>query len=225
MKINVVFPNQRLLIDVTSLHTVLDVKGKIKAIVKHDSDAISPTNITQKSEFILMYNRTPLNNNIIISDIGLVSGSTLKCRYVETPKYNLQIFVTYSSEVLQLRDEIDIKTLTIGQLRHSLQNKLGIPVSMFHIIQPQNNRELFDEHTMDYYNITEGDTLNLEVWDDTRILLVAAFQCDISQTLNNIPSYYDNPCLNRYLLKVVLFIAAHMDYTKLAAQLLQRGVR
>ena len=224
MKINIIFLKQRFVVDVNPTDTILHLKQQIKVFLRQAVDVISPNSL-KKSMFVLFCNGSVLHDDIVISDIGLVSGSSLKCQYIETQKSKLHIIVKFSSAVVELRDEINMETLTIGELRDILQNKLGIPVSMFRLRHPDKKRELFDPHNMTFYAIKEGDTLNLEVWHHTKMFLLAAFRHDISQTIRNLPSYHDNPSLNRYLLRVALFIAAHMDDTKLATQVLQRGIR
>ena len=79
------------------------------------------------------------------------------------------------------------------------------------------------EHPFELFRI---DCHNfLKVWEETRQLVVAALGGDISRTLSLIPSYIATPNLNRYCLRIVLFVAAHMDEVNLAAQILQRGIR
>lgn len=179
----------------------------------------------KRQQFMLLYNGGSLNDDCTVSEVGLVSGSTLRCRYVPTTPYVLKIHVKFLLKDIEIHDEISTENSTVGDLRTHIQNTLGIPVSVFNLQQVSEKRDLFDNRELSYYGIKYGDTLILDVWKGTKELLISALNDDNSHTLTNVPSYHDNPILNRYYLKVALFIAAHHDFVNLAAQVLQRGGR
>ena len=60
-------------------------------------------------------------------------------------------------------DEVSIEETTVGQLRSIIQNKQGIPVSMFRLRKKNDNNRLFDSHHLSYYGIQKGDSVVLEV--------------------------------------------------------------
>lgn len=120
---------------------------------------------------------------------------------------------------------MDFTSATIGDVRVILQNIIGIPMSIFFLTKTNCDLELYDMHGLTYYDIKEADLMELCLLKATKGVIIGALNSDISKTMSSLPSFHDNPTLNRYLLRTTLFIAAHFDYTKLAALVLQRGIR
>lgn len=225
MKVNVRYEKQRFIVGIQSTDTIYQVKQKIQRAV----DVVQPVNSIMTDTVpcsTLYFAGTSLHDDMVVNDIGIVSGSTLLYKYTEMQRSVLKVYVKFLKKTIELSKECDISSMTVGDVRVYLQNQIGIPVSMFYIVQTVNStRELFDIHDLTYYNITEGDTLVLHIWKGTRRVVMNAMNSDISGTMSNLPNFYENPSLNRYLLRVVLFIAAHFDHMKLAAQVLLQGIR
>ena len=90
-------------------------------------------------------------------------GTTLRWKIIKKLPFKLRILVRCMCRVVELRDEISFERTTIGEVRHLLQNQIGIPVSAFTLKQLDKKRMLFDSYSLDDYQIVEGDTLILEV--------------------------------------------------------------
>ena len=65
----------------------------------------------------------------------------------------------------------------------------------------------------------------MDLWAGSERFIVSALNGDISRTMASVPPYQDDPDMNRFFLRVSLFVAAHMDYVNLAAQAQLHGVR
>lgn len=227
MKITALYKRHSFPIIIDPTDTFKIIRRKIRI------EICSRINLSHEWELRLYLHGVFMPDNIVANDIGLKSGDRLQCRFNEKINSALLVFVKYDKRTVELREKICFETSTVEHLRVILQNKLGIPVSLFRLVQvkqsglnlKEHRREFFDIHTLKHYDISEGDVIHLEVWKDTKGFLIGALKGDIIQTLNSIPSYYDNSDLNRYLLRVALFIAAHKNFTKLAVQIIQRGIR
>ena len=228
MKLNVFTKKKRFLIDVDQSFSIWEVK---EVIAETLNLSISPcnkeeTDACKNKDYIHLYlNSTPLPNECTVGEIGLKSGATIRCKRIHQTPFTLKVLVPCLSRAIILTDEVSIIETTVGELRSLLQNRLGLPVSTFRLQKKQDKRLLFDNHSLLYYDVNIGDTLVLEVWEETQDFIVAAMSGDISRTISLIPSYSSKPSLNRYCLRVALFIAAHMDEVNLATEVLQRGVR
>ncbi|XP_057298439.1 protein ANKUB1-like isoform X2 [Hydractinia symbiolongicarpus] len=227
MKITALYKRHTFPITIDPTDTFKIIRRKIRI------EICNTINLSHKWELRLYLHGVLMPDNIVANDIGLKSGDRLHCRFKEKISSELLVLVKYDKRTVELREKICFETSTVEHLRVLLQNKLGIPVSLFRLVQvkesvlnlKEHRRELFDIHTLKHYDITEGDIIHLEVWKNTKSFLIGALKGDIIQTLNSIPSYYDNSDLNRYLLRVALFIAAHKNFAKLAVQIMQRGIR
>ena len=224
MKVNVLFNSNRYVIEVGPLHSVAKLKQQLISKVKLNVNILPPEGHAMP-KFVIYFHHTPLPDDILLYDIGLIPGSTIHCTQIFKPKSFLKIYIKYSSKFVEIHDDLDPEITTIGELRVMLQNRLGIPVSVFRLIQEKHNQELYDIHPLCYYKIQEGEVLILEIWKGFKPFLLAALREDIVETVANIPSYHEDPSLNRYLLRVGLFIAAHFNYIKLAAVIMQYGIR
>ena len=160
-----------------------------------------------------------------MEEIGLKSGATVRCKHIRKLPYELKILVPSLSRTIELRRRISMGKTTVGELRSVLQNRIGLPVSMFRIQQKDNNQMLFDNHSLACYGINVGDTLLFEVWEGTDDFVVAAMSGAVSNTISSMPSQFENLSLNLFCSRVALFIAAHFDNLNLATELLQRGIR
>lgn len=225
MKINVRYGKRRYIVHILSTDTIYKVKQKIQRIA-HVTELVTSIMSEVVPRSTLFFAGTSLHDDMIVNDIGIVSGSTLLYKYIETEKSRLKVCVNFLKKTIELGTDSDISLMTIGDIRVLLQNQIGIPVSMFYLVHPVNvTRELFDIHDLTYYDIHKGETLVLHLWKGTRRVVMNAMNSDISGTMSHLPDFYENPSLNRYLLRVALFIAAHFDHMKLAAQVLLQGIR
>ena len=231
MKLNVLMSSKkkRFTIDVDQSSLIWEVKRIIAEVLnlsislgnreKYDANQ-------NKDYYIqLFFNRITLRNDCTVEEMQLQSGSTIHCKLIYPTPYILQIAVPCLSKKITFENEVSITETKIGDLRGILQNKLGLPVSTFWLQKKDDRRLLFDNQLLSYYDVNNGDTLILDVWEEIEELLVAAMTGDISHTLSLIPNYWSKPSLNRYCLRVILFIAAHTNEVNLAAEILQRKVR
>ena len=227
MKLTVASKHERFVIDVNQSCTIEQMKSVIANVLGLNASTTKANNSTKQNDsFQLLLHGRILNDDCTAQEVGLVSGSTLHCRIMKRFPYVLKIEIPWLGRTVELRDrDVCIETSTIGEVKSLLQNHVGIPVSIFDLRERNGKHVLFDNRRLHYYGISEGDTLFMNVWKGAKQLILSALNGDISQTVESVPSYHENHNLYRYYFKVVLFIAAHMDFVNLAAQVLQRGIR
>lgn len=222
MQIHVRYGKQRLVLETTPNDRVSDIRERLKAILKISE--LLPYKSTDPSKLQLMCNNVKLGDTLALADVGLKSGEMITCELIEKAKIFLRINVKFLKRIHKMHEVLDLRTMYVHELRQILQNKLGLPVSCFRLLD---NKQvpLFDCHTLGYYGIMDGSTLHLDTWDDWTHFLVSAFNGDINETLEHITNWQKDIRMNRYQMRVACFIAAHMDLAQLAAQLIKRGVR
>ena len=106
-----------------------------------------------------------------------------------------------------------------------MQNNLGLPVSAFSLKHPKQQCQLYDQHLLQTYKITIGDTIDLVVWEKSDVLLKAIFHDDVSKPNSVIKMYFDDYYVYSYFWRVVLLVTAHYNYKSIAAIEIQEGIR
>lgn len=220
MRVNILFEDQRYKLDVKPHDTTDTLLPRIKKLINFEPFLSSPYVLTE-TLLQLYYADVLLHPGLLIGDAGIVSGSTIKCKCFEKTLGNLKVNVRFLSTSVEIKDYSTV--LKIGDIRTTLQNRLGIPVSVFRLFK--GNVVLYDMHILKYYGIEKGEIINLELLEGTSNLITAALKGDIVKTLDYIPNYHESPHYNRYLSHVALFIAAHKDLAKLAYHTMLQGAR
>ena len=222
MKIKVAYKNQRFEMDIEKKETVHGLRNRIKDALSI-YELICPKSV-DLAKLQLLYNGVVLQDEHILYNLGVKSGDLIKCSHIEKPKVYLRVHIHFLKRIHKIREPTEVRGMTVETLKSNLQNKIGIPVSCFRLLS-EDNVPLFDCNTLGYYDITEGSVIHMETWSKWTTFLVSALNGDLIETFENIPSFAFDPVMNRYQYRVALFIAAHMDHTQLAAQLMHRGAR
>ena len=226
MKLNVVTSGKRFLINVDERSTILKVKRTIRKFLHVNSPMLGEEGDEKDEEYLQPYhNRTLLPDALTLQETGLQSGTTVRCVCITTRPYTLKIFVPCLAKSVLLREEVTIDGSSVGEVKTLVQSKLGLPVSSFKLKRETDDVPMFDEHSLSYYGIEHGELLVVVVWKDVERVLVASMKDDISQTFFILPNIRNKPRLNRYCLRIILFVAAHMDFVNLASEVINCGIR
>ncbi|XP_078485407.1 protein ANKUB1-like [Ciona intestinalis] len=227
MRITIVLEDARHSMDVQPEDKVRDLKDQIEKNL-----LVQTIDDKRMGKFLEMkFGGAALNDDWVVQDLGLVSGSVLKCAMKIVDKPKLNVYLGYNKDTLHIMDDIDPITTTIGSIRSLLSSTLGIPVSAFNLSvnsrnsNPNNKmskRELFDRNTMDYYGLEIGSTIILDLWDGWNELILAA----ISGHENVVSQYlsWDRPVRN-FQQRTALYIASHRGYMGLATAMMKRGAK
>eukprot|EP00118_Oscarella_pearsei_P012141 m.86769 g.86769 ORF g.86769 m.86769 type:complete len:525 (+) comp36512_c1_seq4:1661-3235(+) len=191
--------------------------GRLKALLREKYDLYDVDKSGNKT-LVLSFNSTPLQDDWILSDIGIPSGSTLHFYVADDKAPSLLIFCAFSNEKVALY-EIHVGRARVSQLKRLVMSRTGVPCSVFRLLYEES--QLFDCHDLDHYGIIRGSIVRMETWDGWNAFLNAARKGQSKQVVENL--FPDNPETAEYQRRVALFIAAHFGHTDLAATMLKMG--
>ena len=86
----------------------------------------------------------------------------------------------------------------------------------------QNDKEMFDGHTIDDYGIDIGCTVDIGTWDGWNEMLNLCTLGFATQAVQHLAS---NELVARFQQKVMLYMAAHFNHVDLAVTLLRMGIK
>lgn len=216
------YKGSRHLVDVAVGQTVNDIKGILRK--KFDLDTVQNEDGENDMLLTLNYAGSNLEDDWVFTDISIPPGATLRCELVENIKTYLNVSCSYSNETLQFSEWFDVWDTKVGDLKTMITEKTGLHVSVFRLVSPE-GKEMYDCHPLKKYFVDYGDTILLETWNGWGKFLRAATLGQLTPTLKHMVSINDDPLVCKYQLRVALFIAAHFNYSQLAAQLIKSGAR
>ena len=193
--------------------------GCLKALLRDKFDLRDVDQGSGNSKtVVLSYNSTPLQDDWILSDVGVPSGSTLHFHVADEKTPSLRLFCAFSNETVQLFDSLD-PSARVAQLKRVVVTRTGVPCSVFRLLF--DDAQLFDCHDLSHYGISRGSTIRMETWDGWNAFLNATRKGQSKQVVENIVA--ESPETAEYQRRVALFTAAHFGHTDLAAAMLKMG--
>lgn len=222
MRYFVLYKKERYSVDVNKGDSVREIKDLLRK--KFDLDAVENYEESRDVTLLLSYAGSNLENEWVLSDIALQTGSTLRCVVQQKIKPYLRVYCTYSSETITFTEPFDVFETKVSDLRTMITDKTGLHVSVFRLVT-MNGCEMYDCHLLKDYKIDIGGMVRMETWNGWGDFLKAASKGQITPTMKNVVSFNEDPLLAKYQLLVALFIAAHFNFTQLTAQLLKSGAR
>lgn len=222
MRVFVLFDGTRYLLDVEVGQTVSDIKSILRK--KLDLDTVQSEDGENDMLMAINYAGSNMEDDWIFTDISIPPGATLRCELQENVKTFLNVICSHSNETLRFTEWFDVWETTTGILKTMITEKTGLHVSVFRLVSAE-GKEMYDCHPLKKYFIDYGDTVRLETWNGWSAFLQSATLGQLTPTMKHMVSIHDDPLVFKYQLRVALFIAAHFNYTQLAAQLIKSGAR
>lgn len=222
MRVFVLFDGTRYLLDVEVGQTVSDIKSILRK--KLDLDTVQNEDGENDMLMAINYAGSNMEDDWIFTDISIPPGATLRCELQENVKTYLNVICSHSNETLRFTEWFDVWETTVGTLKTMITEKTGLHVSVFRLVSAE-GKEMYDCHPLKKYSIDYGDTVRLETWNGWSAFLQSATLGQLTPTMKHMVSIHDDPLVFKYQLRVALFIAAHFNYTQLAAQLIKSGAR
>ena len=222
MRVFVLFGSNRHLIDVEVGQTVSDIKAILRK--KLDLDTVQSEDGENDMLMAINYAGSSLEDEWVFTDISIPPGATLRCELQENVKTYLNIVCSYSNETLRFTEWFDVWETKVGDLKTMIMEKTGLHVSVFRLVSAE-GKEMYDCHPLKKYSVDYGDTIRLETWNGWSAFLRSATLGQLTPTIKHMVSIHEDPLISKYQLRVALFIAAHFNYTQLAAQLIKSGAR
>lgn len=216
------FGGNRHLLDVEVGQTVSDIKAILRK--KLDLDTVQSEDGENDMLMTINYAGSNLEDGWVFTDFSIPPGATLRCELIENVKTYLSVACSYSNETLRFTEWFDVWETKVGDLKTMITEKTGLHVSVFRLVS-QEGKEMYDCHPLKKYSVDYGDTIRLETWNGWSEFLRSATLGQLTPTMKHMVSIHDDPLVSKYQLRVALFIAAHFNYTQLAAQLIKSGAR
>lgn len=216
------FDGTRYLLDVEVGETVSDIKNILRK--KLDLDTVQNEDGENDMLMAINYAGSNMEDDWIFTDISIPPGATLRCELQENVKTYLNVICSHSNETLRFTEWFDVWETKVGILKTMITEKTGLHVSVFRLVSAE-GKEMYDCHPLKKYSIDYGDTARLETWNGWSAFLQSATLGQLTPTMKHMVSIHDDPLVFKYQLRVALFIAAHFNYTQLAAQLIKSGAR
>lgn len=215
MRIFVAFEGLCESFDISSDHTVKDVKRMIK-----DYFHVPLSEDKQGRRYLeLIYSGAVLNDSWILADVGISVSSTIKCVVKEEDKPIFYIFNAVTHEKMPIMGKIYLLTSKVSQLKTLVTLKCGFPNSIY-CLRTSEGREMYDCNTLSDYQLDIGATLHLDVWDGWKEFLTGCLFGNKPKVQHYLSK--KEPVL-KYQKKVALYIAAFFGHLQLSAWLLKKG--
>ena len=222
MKVSLQYGHKRSVVEIGDSDTVGNLKGLLR-----DQYSLNLKSSGDSEDVILkiVYAGSQLQDDWIISDIGIFPGSVLQCFLESRDKIYLRAYASFSKRTYDFTTPLSVDETTIEDLKGMVQDISGIPVSMMRLSKAPSGLEMYDGKTLNDYDVMIGDTINIDIWDGMGDFLLSVFAGDVTSTMNSLVDAVDDPTLHQYQLRVALFIASFHGYLQLVSQLLKSGAR
>ncbi|XP_065054181.1 protein ANKUB1-like [Rhopilema esculentum] len=222
MKLMLLYEKKRLVVEVGENDTVKTLK---EFFIDHYSLNLKSSGDTEDMILRIVYSGSQLKDDWILSDIGILPGSILQCFLQSRDKIFMRAYTPFDQKTYDFTLPLDVEKTNVGEFKSMIQDVSGIPVSVIRLSKIPNGIELFDNRSLDDYDVMIGDTIHVDIWDGMGELLQSAFAGDVTATMNAIISSTEDPSLHKYQLRVALFIASFTGSIQLVSQLLKAGAR
>ncbi|XP_056234588.1 protein ANKUB1-like [Seriola aureovittata] len=168
----------------------------------------------------LSYGGAALQDSWALSDVGITSGSTLRCLIKSEPRPVMHVFNAVTGESLPVPGSEALLHMSVARLKTMVSMQSGLPVSAFRL-SVFTDVQLYDCNQLQDYAIGVGATLRLDTWDGWVEFLQG---CVLGHRLTVQSHLSDDRIVMRFQLRVALYIAASLGHLDLAGWLLERGV-
>ncbi|XP_022109666.1 protein ANKUB1-like [Acanthaster planci] len=217
IRISALYNKKRLPLDVQTYETVHLVKDKVVDLFGIDTKSSS-----EKKYIVLSYHGAELQDDWVLSEVGVNAGSTLKCSVREEVTPKLFVHCSFNDEVIEIIDNLDFSSSMVAELRLLISRKIGLPVTVYRILT-SSGKEMFDANLLSQYGIEVGCTLKMETIDGWNEFLKSAIIGHTQQVFRYFNQTDETIC--KFQMRVALFIAAHYGHIDLATAMLKNGIR
>ncbi|XP_038058131.1 protein ANKUB1-like [Patiria miniata] len=217
IRISALYNKRRLPLDVQVYETVHLVKDKVVDLFRIDTKSSS-----EKKYIVLSYHGAELQDDWVLSEIGVNAGSTLKCSLREEVTPKLFVRCSFNDEVIEIIENLDFASSMVAELRLWITRKIGLPVTVYRILT-SSGQEMFDSNLLSQYGIEVGTTLQMETIDGWNEFLKSAIIGHTQQVFRNLNQTDEVIC--KFQMRVALFVAAHYGHMDLATAMLKNGLR
>ncbi|KAM9831439.1 protein ANKUB1-like [Neosynchiropus ocellatus] len=191
--------------------------GIVKQLVK---DAFLVRLLDDAHYLELNYAGAAMQDSWVLSDVGVTSGSLIKCLIKSEQKAALFVFNVVTKDMLPVQGSERLMSMSVAQLKSIVSEKTNLPVSVFRL-RTSCHVQLYDCNTLQDYGIKEGAILYLDTWDGWVEFLQG---CLLGSKTTVLSHFSQQQLVNRFQQRVALYIASSLGHLDLACWLLERKV-
>lgn len=150
---------------------------------------------------VLNYNGAELKGKWSLLDLGIPSGSIIRCIHREILEAQIHVHCDFNKQILKLFDHSITAQTTIGVIRQKISDKIGLPLSTFCLQRFDDQKRLFDSDTLEDRQIKVHGHVLLKVW--------SGYEKLISSCVKGFSETYSSDDLTRYYqIQIALYISA-----------------
>ncbi|XP_040896325.1 protein ANKUB1-like [Toxotes jaculatrix] len=194
--------------------------GAMKQLVK-ENFLVQLSDDKQAYHYLeLSYGGAALQDSWALCDVGITSGSVIRCLIKSEQRPVMYVFNAVTGETLPVMGSHALLHVSVDRLKTVVSMQSGLPVSAFRLSM-LTDVQLYDCNQLQDYAIEEGMTLRLDTWDGWVEFLQG---CLLGHRLTVQSHLSEEKIVMRFQLRVALYIAASLGHLDLAGWLLERGV-
>ncbi|KAM7387941.1 hypothetical protein PAMP_024146 [Pampus punctatissimus] len=192
----------------------------MKQMVK-DNFLVQLSNDKQVRHYLeLSYGGAALQDSWALCDVGITSGSAIRCLIKSEQKPVVRVFNAVTGETLSIMGSVSLlHYMSVATLKTMVCVQCGLPVSSFRL-RTTAGVELYDCNKLQDYAIQVGTVLRLDTWDGWVELLQG---CLLGHRLTVQSHLSQERPVRRFQMQVALYIAAFFGHLELSGWLLERG--
>ncbi|XP_053715762.1 protein ANKUB1-like isoform X1 [Synchiropus splendidus] len=191
--------------------------GTMKQLVK---DAFLVSLLDDAHYMELNYAGAAMQDSWTLCDVGITSGSLIKCLIKSEQKPVLFVFNVVTKDMLPVLRSESLMSMSVAELKSIISEKTNLPVSIFRLTT-SSNVQLYDCNTLQDYGIKEGAVLYLDTWDGWVEFLQG---CLLGNKTTVLSHFSQQKLVIRFQQRVALYIASSLGHLDLACWLLERRV-
>ncbi|XP_053178956.1 protein ANKUB1-like [Scomber japonicus] len=196
--------------------------GAMKQMMK-DNFLVQLSNDKQVRHYLeLSYAGAALQDSWALCDVGITSGSAIRCLIKSEQKPVMCVFNAVTGKTISIMGSVSLLYyMSVARLKTVVSVQSGLPVSTFRF-STSTGVELYDCNQLRDYAIEVGTTLRLDTWDGWVEYLQG---CLFGHRLTVQSHLSEKRPVRRFQLRVALYIAAFFGHLELSSWLLERGAR
>ncbi|XP_073332563.1 protein ANKUB1-like [Pagrus major] len=194
--------------------------GDMKQMVK-ETFLVQLSDDKQVRQYLeLSYGGAALQDSWALSDVGITSGSAIRCLIKTERRPVMCVFNAVTGETLPIMGSKALLHTSVARLKTVVSMQSGFPVSAFRL-STSTGVQLYDCNQLQDYDIKIGITLRLDTWDGWVEFLQGCLRGHRYTVQSHLS---EKKPVMRFQLQVALYIAASLGHLDLADWLLERGM-